>query len=63
MAVIAAFWDTYRVLAIAAVAGAFFLLAAVAVWVLWSKRRRHPTAFDWLSQVVALIAEYRRLRR
>lgn len=63
VAVIAAFWDTHRVIAAVSVAGGFLVLSAVAGWALWANRRRQPTAFDWLAQLVALFAEYRRLRR
>ncbi len=62
-AVVAAFWDTYRVLAAAAVAAGFFVLAGAVGWTLWAKRRRHPSALDWIAQLVALFAEYRRLMR
>lgn len=63
LAVVAVFWETHRVIAIAAVAGGFFALAAVAGGVLWSTRRRQPSPYDWLAQLVSLFAEYRRLRR
>jgi len=62
VAIVVAFQDTHPVLAASLVATGFFVLAAVAAWVLWHKWRQRPTAFEWIATIVAMVAGYRRRR-
>lgn len=62
-AVIAAFWETHRVLAISAVAGGYLLMAGMAGAILWANLRRRPTAIDWAAQLVPLVVAFWRQRR
>ena len=62
VAIVAAFWDTHRVLATALVAAGFFVLAAAAFWVLYRKWRQRPTAFEWIAGILATVAQFRRPR-
>lgn len=62
VAVVLAFQDTHPVLAASLVATGFFVLAGVATWVLCRKWRQHPTAFEWIGGLLAMVAEYRRPR-
>ena len=54
LAIVAAFWDTHRVLATAAVAAGFLVLAALAGWMLRAKWRQRPSVIEGLLQLLAL---------
>jgi uncharacterized membrane protein YqjE len=62
VAIVVACWETHRVLAAAAVAAGFFVLAGVAAWVLCRKWRQRPTAFEWIAGLLAMVVDYRRPR-
>jgi uncharacterized membrane protein YqjE len=59
LAVVAAFWDTHRVLASALVASAFLLFAAVCGWLLLLKWRQRPTLLDWATRLFDLVSPTR----
>ncbi|HXC57951.1 MAG TPA: phage holin family protein [Steroidobacteraceae bacterium] len=59
-AVIAAFWDTNRVIATASVATVFLALAAFAGWTLMRKWQQRPSVLEGLIQLLALFLGRRR---
>ena len=63
VAIIAAFWDTHRVIASCSVAAGFFVLAGVAAWVLRRKWRQRPTVFDWAAGIMSAFLALRRQAR
>lgn len=60
LAVVAAFWDTHRVLATASVAAGFFALALLAALLLLIKWRQRPSILGGLLQLLALFVGHRR---
>lgn len=62
LAIIAAFWDTHRIAAMAAVAGGYLLLAVIAGLLLWRGAHRKAEPADWASLVVGLLAGARMRR-
>lgn len=62
-AIIAACWDSHRVLATTAVAAGFLLLAAVAGWMFWRNAHRRAPAAARVAGWLALAIEVRRLLR
>lgn len=56
VAVIAACWDTNRVLASAAVAVGYLFIAAAAGWLLLLKCRQRPSLLDWGMRLLALFS-------
>jgi uncharacterized membrane protein YqjE len=53
-AIVAAFWETHRALAAAAVAAGFLVLAILAGWMLRAKWRQRPSLIEGLLQLLAL---------
>jgi uncharacterized membrane protein YqjE len=63
VAIIMAFRDSHPVIAAAAVAAGFALLAGAALWFTWRQHRR-PTAFARAASLITgLFTEYRRASR
>jgi uncharacterized membrane protein YqjE len=56
VAIIAAYWDTHRVLATAGVAAGFLVFAVVAALVLRAKWRQRPSLLDWLLRLYSILA-------
>jgi uncharacterized membrane protein YqjE len=63
VAIVMAYRDSNPVLAAVAVAAAFLALAATAVWVLLVKLRQRPSALQWIVEIAALVAGFRRPTR
>ena len=59
-AIVAAFWDTNRVLATASVATGFLVLAAVAGWTLMRQWQQRPSVLEGLIQLLAIFLGRRR---
>lgn len=55
LAVVAAYWDTHRVLASALVATGFLLIAAMSGWLLLRKWRQRPSLRDWATRLFDLL--------
>ena len=60
--IIAAFWDTHRVLIAVAVAAGFFALAGVALAILLHKWRQRPHVLDWILHMFSILPAHRQRR-